>query len=135
MIPVHAARVLNRLTGLTLTILITILTSESAAPAEPLDWPAVVATFGNATTIVMPGTGTIGKANVYPSTVNVSGLSGEVLGVTATLNGFSHTFADDVDILLVGPGGQSVLLMSDAGGSIDVSDLTLTFAGRCGRVA
>ncbi len=127
MIPVHAARVLNRLTGLTLTILITILTSNSASPAEPLDWPAVVATFGNATTIVMPATGTIGKANVYPSTVNVSGFSGEVLGVTATLNGFSHTFADDIDILLVGPAGQSVLLMSDAGGSIDVSDLTLTF--------
>jgi subtilisin-like proprotein convertase family protein len=128
MIPVHAARVLNRLTGLTLTLLITILTSKSAAPAEPLDWPAVVATFSNATTIVMPATGTIGKANLYPSTVNVSGFSGEVLGVTATLNGFSHTFADDIDILLVGPGGQRVLLMSDAGGSIDVSDLTLTFA-------
>ncbi len=118
MIPVHAARVL---------ILITILTSKSAAPAELLDWPAVVATFGNTTTIVIPGTGTIGKANLYPSTVNVSGFSGEVLAVTVTLNGFSHTFADDVDILLVGPGGQSVLLTSDAGGSIDVSDLTLTF--------
>jgi Bacterial Ig domain len=127
MIPVHAARVPNRWLGLTVGILITILTSKSAAPAELLDWPAVVATFGNATTIVIPGTGTIGKANLYPSTINVSGLSGEVLGVTATLNGFSHAFADDVDILLVGPGGQSVLLMSDAGGSIDVSDLTLTF--------
>ena len=127
MIPVGAARILNRWLGLTLGILITILTSKSAAPAEPLDWPAVVATFGNTTTIVIPGTGTIGKADLYPSTVNVSGFSGEVLGVTATLHGFSHTFADDVDILLVGPGGQSVLLMSDVGGSIDVGDLTLTF--------
>jgi hypothetical protein len=108
-------------------MLITILTSKSAAPAEPLDWPAVVATFSNDTTIVMPGTGTIGKANLYPSTVNVSGFSGEVLGVSATLNGFSHSYADDIDILLVGPGGQRVLLMSDAGGSIDVSGLTLTF--------
>jgi hypothetical protein len=32
-----------------------------------------------------------------------------------------------VDILLVGPGGQSVILMSDAGGSNDISAVDLTF--------
>jgi len=39
----------------------------------------------------------------------------------------SHTYPDDLDILLVGPGGQKVLLMSDAGGGSDVNNITLTF--------
>ena len=46
--------------------------------------------------------------------------------VTVTLLNFSHTFPTDVDILLVGPGGN-VLLMSDAGSLFDASNLTLTF--------
>jgi len=32
-----------------------------------------------------------------------------------------------VDIALVGPGGQAVMLMSDAGGSADVNSVSLTF--------
>jgi hypothetical protein len=39
----------------------------------------------------------------------------------------SHTFPDDIDILLVGPFGQNVILMSDAGGSLDINSVTLTF--------
>jgi hypothetical protein len=33
-----------------------------------------------------------------------------------TLDGLSHNFPDDIDVLLVGPGGQALKLMSDAGG-------------------
>jgi hypothetical protein len=65
--------------------------------------------------------------NPYPSTINVTGQTGSILGVTVTLNGFSHTWPSDVDVLLVGPGGQKSLLMSDAGGSFDVSGVNLTF--------
>ena len=36
--------------------------------------------------------------------------------VTVKLNGLNHTYPDDLDILLVGPGGQKILLMSDVGG-------------------
>lgn len=68
-----------------------------------------------------------GIGSLYPSTINVSGLSGTVTQVTASLNGLSHTFPDDVDVLLVGPGGQRVILMSDAGGNPDVSGVNLTF--------
>jgi len=66
----------------------------------------------------------------YPSTNIVSGLSGLVLQkVTVTLQGFSHTFPSDVDILLVGPQGQQTLLMGCAGGQnkYSVTNLTLTF--------
>ena len=64
-------------------------------------------------------------ASSYPSQIVVSGelTPGDV---NVTLNGFSHTFADDVDMLLVGPTGASVILMSDAIGDV-ASGLTLTF--------
>jgi uncharacterized repeat protein (TIGR01451 family) len=63
----------------------------------------------------------------YPSTINVSGLTATVCKVTVTLNDLSHLFPDDLDVLLVGPGGQAVLLMSDVGGPNAASGLTLTF--------
>ena len=45
----------------------------------------------------------------------MSGLSGTITRVTATLTDLSHGYPDDVDVMLVSPGGQSVLLLSDAG--------------------
>ena len=67
-----------------------------------------------------------GPAAPYPSQIVASGLVGTVTGATVTLTGYTHTFSDDVDVLLVAPGGQSVVLMSDAGGG-GVSNVTLTF--------
>lgn len=58
----------------------------------------------------------IGPAAAYPSTIEVSGSARSIQKVTVTLNGLSHTFPDDLDILLVGPDGRTVLLMSDSGG-------------------
>jgi subtilisin-like proprotein convertase family protein len=86
--------------------------------------PGGSGTFSNAAAITIPSSG---SASPYPSSINVSGLTGRVLKVTATLRGFGHSFPDDVDVLLVGPAGQTVLLMSDAGGGGAVSNLTLTF--------
>lgn len=66
-------------------------------------------------------------ATPYPSTITVSGVTGTVTKVTVTLRHFAHAFPADVDMLLVGPGGQNSVLMSDAGGSFPVSNVTLTF--------
>lgn len=63
--------------------------------------------------------------NPYP--LEVSRLSGSVRRVTVTLHGLRHTNPDDLDIMLVGPEGQNVLLMSDAGGSNGADGLTITF--------
>lgn len=67
-----------------------------------------------------------GVANPYPSTIAVSGLSGTVTDVNVTLDGLNHTFPDDLDVLLVGPAGQTVAIVSDAGGGTDVSAVNLT---------
>ncbi len=70
-----------------------------------------------------------GNATPYPSNIAVSGVPNAFTRLEVQLNGFSHTFPDDVDILLVGPQGQRAILMSDAGGGgPGVSGLTLSFA-------
>jgi uncharacterized repeat protein (TIGR01451 family) len=66
-------------------------------------------------------------ASPYPSAITVSNLSGTVTKVTVRLRGLTHTSPDDIDVLLVGPGGQKTYLMSDVGGANSVTNLTLTF--------
>ena len=67
-----------------------------------------------------------GLADAYPSHVSVQNLSGNVTDVNLKLSGYSHTFPDDVGVLLVGPQGQGAYLMSDAGGSNDTNGVNLT---------
>ena len=70
----------------------------------------------------------VGPAFTYPATINVLGLTGVVDQVSVTLSNLSHTFPADFDILLVGPQGQSVLLMSDCGANFLMTNATLTFS-------
>jgi len=88
----------------------------------------ITTTLTNSNPIGIPaGTGSRGPASLYPSTINASGITGTITKVTATLRGLSHTWPDDLDILLTGPTGQKVLLMSDAGGGTGVNNVNLTF--------
>ena len=43
------------------------------------------------------------------------------------LNNFNHTFPSDVDVLLVSPSGQKVVVMSSAGGGHSVTGVNLNF--------
>ena len=94
------------------------------------DIPSFAASFNfsNTTPIVVPGSGTMGPASLYPSTISVSGLLGTVTNVNVSLFGLTHTFPDDLDILLVGPTGAKTMLMSDAGGSHNIYNVNLTFS-------
>lgn len=71
--------------------------------------------------MAIPGTGTSGPANPYPATRTVSGETGVVTDVNVFIEGIWHQRPDDLDLLLVGPQGQSVVLMSDACGTFDVA--------------
>ncbi len=79
-------------------------------------------TFANPTSITIPDSGT---GSPYPSNITVSGLPGTVGDVNVSLSGFTHTFPDDLDVLLVGPAGQKMILMSDVGGGGNVSGMNL----------
>ena len=81
-------------------------------------------TFTNSLPISIPDSGSAGS---YPSTIAVSGMPGIISKMTVKLNDLSHSYPDDLDILLVGPGGQKVLLMSDAGGGSDAVSANVIF--------
>jgi len=83
------------------------------------------ASFTNASAITIPS---VGAATPYPSAINVTGTGGTISQVTVKLNGLSHTYPDDLDLLLVGPTGQKVLIMSDVGGGIGVNNVNLTLS-------
>jgi len=86
--------------------------------------PAQAVTYSNTNSINIP---LVGSATPYPSTITVPSLSGTVTKVTVTINGLTHTYPDDVRILLVGPQGENVLLMYNQGAGDDVTGVNLTF--------
>ncbi|WP_456379671.1 M6 family metalloprotease domain-containing protein [Thiolapillus sp.] len=81
---------------------------------------------GSNTTPLVVGTSS-GPFMPYPSTISVSGMNGDVSRVTVTLHDLQHTYLSDIDALLLGPQGQSVLLLADVGGGDSVSGIDLTF--------
>ena len=85
--------------------------------------PASVADHRNTIPIVIPREG---KAAPYPSTIEVSGIAGGIADLNVVLRGFSHPAPHDVDALLVGPRGQTAVVMSDVGVGVGVTNLTLS---------
>jgi subtilisin-like proprotein convertase family protein len=122
----------NRSTGRTARHAIGGALAALTLVAALLGWaiPASAAVFSNSGAITIPAAGTTGIATPYPSTISVAA-TGPVTDVNATLTGFTHTFIPDVDVLLVGPAGQSVVLMADPDNSgsapFAVTGLNLTF--------
>ena len=86
--------------------------------------------FSNTNAIAINDSGTPPTTgSLYPSSISVSGLDFQTIShLSITLNGLSHTFPSDLDIVLAGPGGQLCMLMSEVGGNTQfpVTDLTLT---------
>ena len=84
-----------------------------ALVALPTGAQAATITFANPTGLgPSQDGGTSGPANLYPSSIPVSGVPGTVTDVNVTLLGM--TAGDDADIVLRGPIGEPVLLLSDA---------------------
>lgn len=119
------ARQMNRLRTAALAAGATLLTIVAvlllgAKPAAAADAP-IPHTYAGSTTI--PSTG---AASPYPTMVTVSGL-GRVEKVRVVLVGATHTYPADLDVAIQAPTGQTVMLMSDAGGDVDINGFTLTF--------
>lgn len=106
-----------------------VIQEEVTTPTKTVRSDAAVI-FSNTTTININdrvGTGPPGTGNPYPSNISVTGLTGTISDVNVRLNGVTHTFPDDVDVLLVSPAGKKLLLQTDAGGSVAVTNRTYTF--------
>jgi subtilisin-like proprotein convertase family protein len=98
-------------------------------------WSLTITTAGGPTTLSSsPGAISVPdccqptKASPYASTASVSGIPApdHVSGLTVTLTGLTHGYAADLNALLVGPGGQKALLMSDVGRNAAGVDLTFS---------
>lgn len=88
--------------------------------------PAGAATFTNPTTITTAGSGT-GPGTPYPSVISVSGIPGTTVKTRVTLTDILAA-AKDLDVLLVGPGGSTMLYSDICEGGVISSDLIhLTF--------
>ncbi|HJQ97378.1 MAG TPA: proprotein convertase P-domain-containing protein, partial [Candidatus Polarisedimenticolaceae bacterium] len=75
----------------------------------------------------IPATGAAGPAGPYPSNASAWQDGTVVNKVTVYVDGLTHSYPDDMDILLVGPRGQKVMLMSDAGGAEDIALTSVVF--------
>ncbi len=102
------------------TATVNFATADGTAVSTTADTP-----FTNSAAISIPDSGI---ATPYPSSISVAAFPGGVNKVTARLNNFNHTFPSDVDVLLVGPTGQGIVLMSDVGGGTGAMGLNLTFS-------
>jgi subtilisin-like proprotein convertase family protein len=81
--------------------------------------------FENNSPITIPDSG---NGNPYPSTIVVSGpVGGAITDVNVVLDQVSHTFPDDLDVLVVSPIGDTVVVMSDACGDADVANFIWRF--------
>lgn len=96
-------------------------TSETFSGAT---WIGQSPALCNFNPIAIPSSGT---GSLYPSTITVEGQGGAIERLRVHLLGMSHTWPDDIDILLVGPQGENLVLMSDAGSSVDLANIDLSF--------
>lgn len=99
---------------------ITLATSARARKRKPnpkpkpkWHWKTVTRTFASSQPITIP---TAGVATPFPAKLRVQGPpNGRIQKITVSLFDLTHGYQDDLDILLVAPGGSSTILMSDAG--------------------
>jgi hypothetical protein len=106
------------------TLLTALALASFALPASAASY-----SFSNtaAITITDRTGGTPAAANPYPSSITVANVAGAITSVTVTVSGMNHNSTSDIDMLLVGPGGQNIRLMSDVAGNGDLINTDLTF--------
>lgn len=66
-------------------------------------------------------------ATPYPSSIMVSNVGGNILRTTVRILGLQHSYPHDITMVLVGPGGQKVILMSQVSNGNPATNVDLTF--------
>jgi subtilisin-like proprotein convertase family protein len=113
-----------RLGVVILAALLALPLAPIACPAEARQRPRrVTQTYSNTAEIELLDQ--VFAADPYPSRIVVNGPKGTIRDVNLTLNGLTHTSPADLSVLLVGPRGQTAVVMTEVGGGADVSAVTL----------
>jgi subtilisin-like proprotein convertase family protein len=113
-----------------LAALLTLPFARAASPATARPrWRTITRTYRNALNVTVPVTAPSSapvSATLYPSTIAVSRLTrGRIRDVNLRLFGLSHDFPGDLEVLLVGPRGQTAVVMGNVGGAGDVNGVSL----------
>ena len=110
-------------TGLAAVLAVALLALLMMQPADAASrYKVVTKTFSNSQQITIPSSG---PAAPYPSEKNVGGFKkGEIRDVNLTLKNFSHTFPDDVNVM-ISHRGVNRTVMSDVGGDNAANNITL----------
>ena len=61
----------------------------------------------------------------YPTQITVDGLKGKIRDVNVRITNLDHARPDDLELLLVGPQGQTAIVLADVGGTTLITDVTL----------
>jgi hypothetical protein len=107
-------------------VAVVVVVSVLAVP-KPVDAATrlVTKSFSNANPINIPGSDDSGAASPYPSSIASSFPRGStVRDVNVFLRSYTHTWPDDVDVLLV-HAARNRTILSDAGGEFDVNNITI----------
>jgi subtilisin-like proprotein convertase family protein len=109
----------TRIALVALTALVALPSMQAVEPVEARKRPRTITrAFSNPATITIPTSdSTVGSvvASPYPATIEVRGLKGTIRDVNLHLNGLDHPYIDEVEVLLVGPRGQTALVMANVG--------------------
>jgi subtilisin-like proprotein convertase family protein len=112
------------------------LTALLALPAISADQPVAAKArlrtvtrtfpaFSGADLLNTPNTSPVSASVGYPTQIVVDGLKGGIRDVNVRITGLAHATPDDVEMLLVGPEGQTAIIMADVGGTTAAADLSL----------
>jgi hypothetical protein len=137
--------VLVVLGALLLALVLVVVASSALAPKKAdAATQTVTKTFNNPAMIFIPAGAlpndcesgpTEGAADPYPSIIRVGGAfpaGSTITDVNLKLNEFTHTYPDDVHMLL-SKGSQSRTVMSDVGDGEDVAGITLQLDDEAAR--
>lgn len=107
----------------------TLALTDEGRSLGSVSFPIALGLYQNSVTLANPQpidlSAEVGPGLPYPSTIEVSGFSDPVTRVRVTLSGLTHSAVSDLNVLLVGPQGQSAMLLSDVSGR--ASGATLAF--------
>lgn len=100
---------------------INLIPATSALNNPALTNNAMLVVFSNPASITVAdraASSPPGVGSIYPSPINVTGLSGTVSDVNVTLTGITAPRPRNLDFLLVAPTGQKFIMLADAGGTV-----------------